>query len=120
MENEIDVLDREQGDFATLEIFQENLSKTLQELQKSRRFGLLKDITEIDIKGGAIPYDERFTDIQAEVRTITKYDQLTRKIFDTPNPIPAYRLLLIHSLYDAIRDDITWLDKEIEALDKKD
>ncbi len=119
LDNEIVLLDREQGDYARLELFQENLREALKELQKARRFGVLKDITEIDIKGGAFPESERFTDIQKDARVITKFDQLTRKVFDVPHTMPAQWMLLIHSLHDALKDDIKWLEREIEVLDKE-
>jgi hypothetical protein len=119
LDNEIALLDREQGDSATLEIFQENLREALKELQKTRRFGVLRDTAEIDIKGGAFPEPERFTDIQKDARIVTKYDQLTGKVFDVPNPLPAQRMLIIHSLHDAVKDDIAWLEREIEVLDKE-
>jgi hypothetical protein len=118
MDNEIDRLDREQGDLVSLEVFQENLNKTLRELQKARRYGLLEDIANIDIKSGGIPSLEGFSDIQKDARTIAKYDQLTQTVLG-PNPQPAQRLLLIHSLHDALKDDIRWLEKEIEVLDRE-
>ncbi len=118
METEIDLLDREPGDSVSLEVFQENLNTALREVQKARRYGLLEDIANIDIKSGGIPGLEGFSDIQNDARTIVKFDQLTRTVLGA-DPQPAQRLLLIHSLHDALKNDIRWLEREIEVLDRE-